>query len=94
MQPLPSAQSVNSLLEDARNQAVEAAASHNTRLQVIAAEAAELSRLEVLPSGVRTALARVAKELGTETQQITNLLTRNASYDPSRIHSFPATVAR
>lgn len=93
MQQKPNAESVNSLIDAARKQALGATEDFNNRLQGIVDEAAELSRLEILPSGIRMALARIAKGAGSENQQINSLLTRKLSHEHCRILNYPSATS-
>lgn len=94
MHTKPNAASVVSLLDTARREATGATEDFCSRLQPIADEASALSRLELLPSGVRTALARLAKEVVNEQQQINSLLGRNLKHESPRIIDFSSPASR
>ena len=77
MQTRPSADSIDRMVDAARNQALDAAADLNARFTSLMGEAAELSKLDVLPGGIRTSFARLVREIENESRTINALLIRN-----------------
>ena len=75
------AESVNSILEDAKNAAFLAAEGLNKRLEDIHAEITALAKLDLLPQGVRDSYGRLDKAFQQERLQIITLLSRNKPSD-------------
>lgn len=93
MQPRPTSQTVASLLENARLASLDATGTFLNDLEKFAAEAANLSRLDVLPVVVRASLSRLDQLIRNEIGNINSYTARNTQKheprEPSRIHLLP-----